>query len=208
MIFRIDDYTEINNNKITEIIEKILFFFTDAKILIWVIISESNINLLKNLINKFWKNVILSFHWFHHNINEFEWNIFNQNLSFIEAENFFWELNYEKRFFIPPFNKFNEITIELLKKYKYYNFSINYKDFQNNMRLLKKDFNILETNYFFNKKNNNLNWYIDDISKIKDDLLHLKKEKINIWIEIHPQFIKNNIDFEKFIFLLTYLKNE
>lgn len=208
MILRIDDYNSENSDKIFKIISLCLSIFPNLKILIWVIILESDIDLLKKLLEKYNKNIFLAFHWYIHQKSEFLKSEQNQELCFLKAEEFFQKLNYKNRYFIPPFNKFNNITIYLLKKYNYNYFSLNYKDFKKNREILESNFNIIETNYFFNKKKNNWEWYTDNKEEIIKEVQNLKVQKVNLWIEVHPQYILNQEDIDKFIFLINYIKNE
>lgn len=208
MIFRIDDYNKHNHKIVDTIIFEIIKESPNTKIIVWVIVSESDKSLLKNLLNKYSKNVFLAFHWFKHTNKEFISSEKEQDFSFNKAEDFFESLNYNERFFIAPFNIFNQITIKLLKKYDYKNISINYKDYQNNKSLFDDLFHIHETNYFFNKKLDNLERTIDDKKLIEKEIKNLLQKNINLWVEIHPQYISNKQDFNKFSYLLSLIQEK
>lgn len=207
MIFRIDDYNIANHDIIINIINATLKILPNAKIYIWVIVWESDIELLKKILLISSKNILLAFHWFNHIKDEFLLDIDDQKRSFLKWKIFFNKLEYWEKIFIPPFNNFNIDTIKLLKEYNYNYFSINYKALNDNKFLLKNNFFIIETNYFFNKKWNDWIWFIEEKEILEKEIKNLYHKNIKIWIEIHPQFIKTKKDMDKYIFLLNLLND-
>lgn len=206
IIIRIDDYNTQSHEIVSRLIKETFSVLLEIRVIIWVIFSESDNSHLMELINNFWDKIILAFHWYIHSNTEFLQDIDKQEHSFKMVEKIFLELNYNKRFFIPPFNIFDDSTLKLLKKYNYKDFSINYKDYWSNKLFIGEFFSIWETNYFFNKKHKNLEWSIDGKNKIKSEINNLKFLWINIWVEIHPQHIKSKLDYNKYIYLLNCLE--
>ncbi len=207
MIFiRIDDYNKENHRVVLGLIEKAVSIIPSIKIMLGVIISEVNDDLLIDLFNRFDRNIIIAFHWYFHKRDEFLKGKDFQKESFLEAEKFFSKIGYGKRYFFPPYNNFDGVTIKLLMENKYDNFSLNYKDFLDNRHLLENKFKIYETNVFFNKKDVYWNWYIDDFSEMERDINNLLKMDIDIWVEIHPQYIRTEEDVKKYVYLLNLLE--
>jgi len=201
---RIDD---VSNNTIN-IVNKLVKLFSNNNnicFLLNVIISDISFWKLESLIKN--HNVILLFHGFLHTRDEFLLSFNYQEKSFIDAELFFKYFWIKNKYFSPPYNIMDKNTLFLFKQYGYSWISIDYKSVKKYW-LINKQIRIYETNYFFNKKENNWLWYIDSEENIFKQIKNLKNRNITIWVEIHPQHVSTQEDINKYIYLLNCLKND
>lgn len=198
MFLRIDDVSDKNIKKILNLVS----LWRTNIFLINVIFWETSLENIKFLLKL--KNIKILFHWYFHKRGEFQDDYISQRNIFLKAEKIFSLVNINKKIFSPPYNLINYNTIKLLRDFKYYWLSLDYKNISR-YDLFDCKIKLYETNYFFNKKINNDTWFIWQEEDIEKEINFLKKKNIDIWVEIHPDFINNIEDYKKYIFLLKIL---
>lgn len=203
MFIRIDDV----NDTTLDTVKKVCEIFSLFQWTIFLSIIPSQIQ--KGFFLEFQKypSIRFLFHWWQHTREEFISDIKTQSHSFFEAQRFCQEAQCDFFWFCPPYNSFSRETLSLLKENNYKHIHIDYKSFDFYQKQKNYDFRCFQvwcTRYFFNKKNEDTTWYIDEKEKIQRDIAHIQFSD-TLGIEIHPQYICTQEDWDKLRFLSTLI---
>ena len=202
MFLRIDDVSNDTFVSVKKICDAFSFFPWN------IFLSFIPSQIQKDFIQEFKKysQVWFFFHGWDHTKDEFIKKKNIQNISFLEAKNFALETQINFFWFCPPYNSFSKETLFLASLYNYKCLSIDYKSY--NLYLKQwydfSSFKICKTRYFFNKMTKERTWYIDESDIIKNDITHIDFSP-DMGIEIHPQHIVTQEDWEKLTFLSSLL---